>query len=47
MNTDHYVMYNILSEIVWWVLSNISLIVGIHPVVSKIKLVVTDSLISQ
>ena len=29
-------MYDILSEIVWWVLSNATLIMEIHPVIPEI-----------
>jgi len=40
-------MYNISLDTVWWALSNASLIVEIYLVVSEIKLIVTDGLISQ
>jgi len=36
MNTDLHIMYDILLKIVWWVLSNASLIVEICLVVSEI-----------
>ena len=36
MNTDLYMMYNILLETVWWVLSNTSLIVDIYLVILEI-----------
>jgi len=36
INTDYYKIYNKLLKTVWWVLSNISLIVGIYLVISKI-----------
>jgi len=36
MNTDLYMIYNILLETVWWVLSNASLIMEICLVVLEI-----------
>jgi len=36
INTDFYIMYDILLETVWWALFNISLIVGIDLVISDI-----------
>ena len=51
MNTYCYVIYYILLEMVWWALSNASLIVQIHPVVHKIlankDFTVIDDLISR
>ena len=51
MNTDCYIIYHISLEIIWWVLSNASLIVQICPVVHEIlankDFTVTDDLISQ
>jgi len=51
MNTYYYVIYYILLEIVWWALSNTSLIMQICPVVHEIlankDFTVTDDLISQ
>ena len=51
INTYCYVIYHILSETVWWALSNASLIMWIHPVFHKISankdFTVTDDLISQ
>jgi len=36
INTDLYIMYSISLEIVWWVLSNVTLIVGICLVIPEI-----------
>ena len=36
INTDCYLIYNILLGIVWWVLSNTSLIVWIHSAIPEI-----------
>ena len=36
INTDFYMMYNISSGNVWWVLSNASLIMEIHLVIPEI-----------
>ena len=36
INTNLYIIYNILLEMVWWVLCNVSLIVGICLVISEI-----------
>ena len=51
INTYCYIIYHILLETVWWVLSNASLIMQIHPAVHKIlanrDFSVTDDLISQ
>jgi len=51
MNTYCYEIYHISLEIVWWALSNTSLIVWIHLVVHEIlankDFTVTDDLISQ
>ena len=51
MNTYCYVIYHILLEMVWWVLSNASLIVQIHSVIHEIlankDFTVTNDLISQ
>jgi len=51
MNTDSYMMYNILLETVWWALSNTSSIVWIyladHEIISNKTFTVTDGLISQ
>ena len=50
MNIYCYGIYYILSETVWWVLSNTSLIMWIHPAIYAISankaFIVTDSLIS-
>ena len=50
-NTYHFGIYHISLEIIWWVLSNASLIVQICPVVHEIlankDFTVTDDLISQ
>jgi len=35
MNTDFYIMYDILLN-VWWMLSNASLIMGICSIISEI-----------
>jgi len=51
MNTDPYIMYNILLETIWWALSNTSSIVwihlAVHEIISKKTFTVTDGLISQ
>ena len=36
MNTDYHAIYYILSEIIWWALSNTSLIVWICLAIAKI-----------
>ena len=50
MNIYCYGIYYILLETVWWVLSNTSLIMWIHPAIYAISankgFIVTDSLIS-
>ena len=50
MNTYCYEIYHILSEIVWWALSNTSLIVwnclAIHEILVNKDFIVTDDLIS-
>jgi len=51
MNTYCYVIYHISLEMVWWALSNASLIMRIRPVIHKIlaneDFIVTDNLISR
>ena len=51
MNTYCYEIYHILLEMVWWALSNTSLIVWIHLVIhdksANKTFTVTDGLISQ
>jgi len=51
MNTYYYKIYYILSEMVWWALSNTSLIVQIHLAIYEMlankTLTVTNGLISQ
>jgi len=51
INTYYYVIYHILSGIVWWVLSNASLIMWIcsviHEILANKYFTVTDDLISQ
>ena len=51
MNTDLHMIYNILLETIWWVLSNASLIVWIYLAIYEILVnkafAVTNGLISQ
>ena len=51
MNTYCYGIYNISLEIVWWALSNASLIVriclAVHKILANRDFTVTDDLISQ
>ena len=50
INTDHYMIYNTLLDMVWWALSNAILIMWIHPAIHEIlaneNFTVTDGLIS-
>ena len=51
MNTNLYMMYNISLEIIWWALSNASLIMqicsAIHEILADKAFTATDGLISQ
>ena len=50
MNTNLYIIYDILLETVWWVFSNATLIIEISSIIPEIianeTFTVTDSLIS-
>jgi len=46
MNTNLSMIYDMSLETIWWAISNTSLIIEICSVISEIKLIITDGVIS-